>query len=107
MTDRRGQIADTIRQRIVSGLRLGTLRPGTRLPNTREPAEEFDVAPRDRHVRVPAAPRGGAGGASRAIGIYVAPGESGDSLGDTRRRRRPTSRAGRTGCWATTRWRSA
>ncbi len=46
MADRRGEIADNIRQRIVSGLHLGTMRAGTRLPSTRETAEEFDVAPR-------------------------------------------------------------
>jgi DNA-binding FadR family transcriptional regulator len=46
MAERRDEIADTIRQRIISGLHLGTLRPGARLPSTREIAEEFGVAPR-------------------------------------------------------------
>ena len=46
MADRRDDIADTLRQRILSGLHLGTLRPGARLPSTREVAEEFDVAKR-------------------------------------------------------------
>ncbi|NUR35231.1 MAG: hypothetical protein HOQ30_14575, partial [Gemmatimonadaceae bacterium] len=34
MVDRRTHIADTLRQRILSGLHLGTLRPGARLPST-------------------------------------------------------------------------
>jgi DNA-binding transcriptional ArsR family regulator len=46
MAERRDEIADSIRQRIISGLHLGTLTPGARLPSTREVAEEFDVAPR-------------------------------------------------------------
>lgn len=46
MADRRDDTADTLRQRILSGMHLGTLRPGARLPSTREVAEEFDVAKR-------------------------------------------------------------
>lgn len=46
MSDRRTEITDSIRQRIVSGLHLGTMAAGARLPTTREIADEFDVAPR-------------------------------------------------------------
>ena len=46
LADRRNEIADAVRQRIISGLHLGTLTPGVRLPSTREIADEFGVAPR-------------------------------------------------------------
>ena len=46
MAEHRTDIAEAIRQRVLSGLHLGTLRPGARLPSSREVAEEFDVAPR-------------------------------------------------------------
>ncbi len=46
MNDRRLEIATSIRHRIMSGLHLGRLEPGARLPSTREIAEEFEVAPR-------------------------------------------------------------
>lgn len=46
MTDRRDDIATLIRERIISGLHLGSLTPGARLPSTRELAGEFGVAPR-------------------------------------------------------------
>lgn len=46
MAERRIQIADGMRERILSGLHLGTLAPGARLPSTREIAREFDVSPR-------------------------------------------------------------
>src|SRR5919109_3370175 len=46
MAERRGEITGTIRQRIVSGLHLGTLAHGDRLPSTRELADTLDVTPR-------------------------------------------------------------
>jgi DNA-binding transcriptional regulator YhcF (GntR family) len=46
MAERRAEIADAIRRRIVSGLHLGTLAHGDRLPSTRELSDEFRVAPR-------------------------------------------------------------
>src|SRR5919109_3972470 len=46
MAERRGEITGTIRQRIVSGLHLGTLSHGDRLPSTRELSDELDVTPR-------------------------------------------------------------
>ncbi len=46
MPDRRTAIADIIRQRILSGLHLGSLSPGTRLPSTRELSEEFGATQR-------------------------------------------------------------
>jgi len=46
MADRRGEIADTVRQRILSGLHVGTLRPGERLPSTRVVAKVQQVARR-------------------------------------------------------------
>ena len=74
MNDRRLEIASSIRQRIVSGLHLGRLEPGARLPSTREIAAEFDVAPRTvmGAYRVLAAE--GLVELRRRSGIYVAPG---------------------------------
>jgi DNA-binding transcriptional regulator YhcF (GntR family) len=46
MTERRADITGAIRQRIVSGLHLGTLAHGDRLPSTRELSQEFGVTPR-------------------------------------------------------------
>lgn len=46
MPDRRNEIAAVIRERIISGLHLGTFAPGARLPSTREMAHQFGVAPR-------------------------------------------------------------
>jgi DNA-binding transcriptional regulator YhcF (GntR family) len=46
MFDRRFEIAEVIRQRIVSGLHLGTVGPGSRLPSTRDIVHEFAVSPR-------------------------------------------------------------
>jgi len=79
MADRRGQIADTIRQRILSRLHLGTLRPGGRLPSTREIAEEFDVAPRTVMSAYRLLEAEGLVELRERSGIYVAPGESGDT----------------------------
>lgn len=42
----RSQILENLRQRILSGLHLGTLAPGDRLPSTRELAATLGVAPR-------------------------------------------------------------
>jgi DNA-binding transcriptional regulator YhcF (GntR family) len=44
--DRRNPIANRMRERIVSGLHLGTLAPGSRLPSIRDLSVEFHVAPR-------------------------------------------------------------
>lgn len=46
MPGRRTDITDTLRQRILSGLDLGTLAPGARLPSTRQLSDEFGVTPR-------------------------------------------------------------
>jgi DNA-binding transcriptional regulator YhcF (GntR family) len=46
MPERRAEITDAIRRRIVSGLHLGTLAHGDRLPSTRELSDEFGVTPR-------------------------------------------------------------
>lgn len=46
MTVRRNQIADQLRQRLLSGLQLGTLAHGARLPSLRDLAAEFRVDPR-------------------------------------------------------------
>lgn len=43
MAPRREDIRDTLRQRIMSGLHLGVLKPGDRLPSARETAVEFDA----------------------------------------------------------------
>ena len=41
MAARREEIRDTLRQRIISGLHLGILKPGDRLPSARETSVEF------------------------------------------------------------------
>lgn len=43
---KREYIADAVRQRVFSGLHLGSLSAGQRLPSVRELAEEFDADPR-------------------------------------------------------------
>lgn len=46
MPQRRDDIANVLRQRVVAGLHLGLLRPGTRLPSARTLAAEFEADPR-------------------------------------------------------------
>lgn len=46
MPKRRDDIANILRQRVMAGLHLGLLRPGTRLPSLRILAAEFDADPR-------------------------------------------------------------
>lgn len=46
MRKRRDEIVSILRQRVVAGLHLGLLRPGTRLPSVRTLAREFDANPR-------------------------------------------------------------
>lgn len=46
MPQRREEIADILRQRVVAGLHLGLLRPGTRLPSVRILGAEFEADPR-------------------------------------------------------------
>jgi DNA-binding transcriptional regulator YhcF (GntR family) len=77
MAERRDEIADTIRQRIISGLHLGTLMPGARLPSTREIAEEFDVAPRTVMAAYRLLEAEGLVELRERSGIYVAPGHAG------------------------------
>ena len=79
MVDRRTHIADTLRQRILSGLHLGTLRPGARLPSTREIADEFDFAPRTVMSAYRLLEAEGLVVLRERSGIYVAPGESGET----------------------------
>lgn len=77
MAERRDEIADMIRQRIISGLHLATLRPGTRLASTREIAEELDVSPRTVMGAYQLLEAEGLVELRERSGIYVAPGESG------------------------------
>jgi DNA-binding transcriptional regulator YhcF (GntR family) len=46
MPDRRDEITDALRQRVVAGLHLAVLRPGERLPSVRDLSPEFDADPR-------------------------------------------------------------
>lgn len=77
MAERRSEIADTIRQRIMSGLHLGTLPPGARLPSTREIAEEFDVVPRTAMSAYRLLEGEGLVELRERSGIYVAAGSGG------------------------------
>lgn len=74
MPERRDGIADTIRQRIVSGLHLGTLTAGARLPSTRDIAEQFDVSPRTVMAAYRLLEAEGLVELRQRSGIYVAPG---------------------------------
>lgn len=75
MAERRDEIADTMRQRIISGLHLGTLRPGMRLASTRDLAEEFSVSPRTVMAAYQLLEAEGVVELRERSGIYVAPGE--------------------------------
>ncbi len=77
MTDRRDEIADVIRQRVVSGLHLGALSPGARLPSTRGIAHEFDVAPRTVMSAYRLLEAEGLVELRERSGIYVAAGSGG------------------------------
>jgi len=46
MSGHRAAITESLRQRIVAGLHLGSLRPGDRLPSLRDVGAEFDADPR-------------------------------------------------------------
>lgn len=80
MADRPVEIAASIRQRIVSGLHLGTLGPGARLPSTRELAVEFGVAPRTVMSAYRLLESEGLVALHERSGIYVAPGHGGGPM---------------------------
>jgi hypothetical protein len=70
--DRRADIRDILRQRVVSGLHLGMLAPGRRLPSTRELAEEFEATPRTIMAAYAALAAEGLVELRTRSGIYVA-----------------------------------
>ena len=80
MADRRNMVAERIRQRIISGLHLGTLTPGARLPSTREIADEFGVAPRTALSSYRLLEAEGLVELRERSGIYVAPGGGGTTM---------------------------
>src|SRR5688572_15204265 len=73
LSERRAQVTDVVRDRIVSGLHLGTLAHDQRLPSSREVAEEFGVAPRMAMAAYRALEREGLVEVRPRSGIYVAP----------------------------------
>ena len=77
MQDRRGEIADSMRQRILSGLHFGRLRPGERLPSMRAVAGEFGVAPRTVMSAFRLLEAEGLIELRERSGIFVAPGGGG------------------------------
>lgn len=77
MSDRRTEIAEVIRQRIISALHCGVLAEGARLPSTREVAEEFDVAPRTAMSAYRVLQEEGLVELRERSGIYVAAGGAG------------------------------
>lgn len=79
MADRRGDLAGTIRQRVLSGLHMGTLRPGARLPSTREIAEEFGVAKRTVMSAYRLLEAEGLVELRERSGIFVAPGSGSEA----------------------------
>ncbi len=72
MADRRTDITDAIRRRIVSGLHLGRLAHGDRLPSTRELSHELGVTPRLVMAAYRALEREGLVSLVPRSGIYVA-----------------------------------
>lgn len=80
MPNRPALNADSIRQRIVSGLHLGTLGPGSRLHGTRDLADEFDVAPRTVMRAYHLLEAEGLVELRERPGIYVAPGHRSGSM---------------------------
>ena len=69
----RTQIADVLRQRILSALHLGMLEPGARLPSVRELAAEFDVDRRVVSAAYHLLEREGLVELRQRSGIYFAP----------------------------------
>lgn len=80
MADRRVPIVESIRQRIVSALHLGTLGAGGRLWSTRELAKEFGVAPRTVMSAYRTLEDEGLVELRERSGIYVAPGHHGGPM---------------------------
>jgi DNA-binding transcriptional regulator YhcF (GntR family) len=72
MAERRAETSDAIRRRIVSGLHLGTLAHGDRLPSTRELSHEFGVTPRTVMAAYRELEREGLVQLRPRSGIYVA-----------------------------------
>jgi DNA-binding transcriptional regulator YhcF (GntR family) len=72
MAERRAEVTDAIRRRIVSGLHLGTLAHGDRLPSTRELSEDFGVTPRTVMAAYRELEREGLVELRPRSGIYVA-----------------------------------
>lgn len=77
MPDRRNPIANRMRERIISGLHLGTLGPGARLPSTRDLSNEFQVAPRTIMAVYRLLEADGLVEMRERSGIYVASGSAG------------------------------
>lgn len=77
MSDRRNHIADVMRERIISGLHLGTTAPGARIPSTRELAREFGVSPRTVMAAYRLLAAEGMLELRERSGIYVAAGTGG------------------------------
>lgn len=72
MVRRRTALADTLRQRIFSGLHLGTLSPGDRLPSVRDLARELEADPRSILTAVREMEKEGLVELRQRSGIYVA-----------------------------------
>jgi DNA-binding transcriptional regulator YhcF (GntR family) len=73
MVQRRTEIAAALRQRLLSGLHLGVLRPGGRLPTVREIARELDSDPRVVLAAYRQLEKEGIVELRQRSGIYVAP----------------------------------
>ncbi len=72
MVERRAEVTGAIRQRIVSGLHLGTLAHGDRLPSTRELSDALGVTPRTVMAAYRELEREGLVELRPRSGIYVA-----------------------------------
>ncbi|MGI9139839.1 MAG: GntR family transcriptional regulator [Gemmatimonadaceae bacterium] len=73
MTGLRKPIAESLRQRILSGLHMGLLHVGDRLPSVREIASEFEANPRVAQAAYKLLAEEGIVELRRRSGIYVAP----------------------------------
>lgn len=80
MPDRRSELTEIVRQRILSGLHLGVLRPGDRLPSTRAVADEFGVAKRTVMSAYELLEAEGIVELRERSGIFVAPGEGSETI---------------------------
>ncbi len=73
MSVSRSKLAEALRQRVLSGMHLGFLQAGDRLPSVRETAAEFDVTPRMTSAAYRLLEKEGIVEIRQRSGVFVAP----------------------------------